>query len=70
MVTRAATTTSWTMIRMRVGIVLRIMDIMTFANAVITYRKNADKGTQDNSRCGNAVKADATGFHGGNLAVA
>lgn len=36
MVTRAATTTSWTMIRMRVGIVLRIMDIMTFANAVIT----------------------------------
>ena len=32
--TKAATTTSWTIIRMLLGIVLRISDIITFENAV------------------------------------
>ena len=35
-VTGAATTTNCTMIRMRIGMVLRISEIMTFENAVIT----------------------------------
>ena len=34
MMTKAATTTSWTIIRMLLGIVLRISDIITFENAV------------------------------------
>ena len=34
MMTKAATTTSWTIIRMLFGIVLRISDIITFENAV------------------------------------
>src|SRR5574344_87939 len=36
MVTKAATTTNCTMIRIRIGIVFLINDIITFENAVIT----------------------------------
>ena len=36
MVTSAATTTSCTMMRMRIGMVLRMREMMTLANAVIT----------------------------------
>ena len=35
MVTRAATTTNWTMMRMRIGMVLRISEMMTLENATM-----------------------------------